>query len=96
MDLLGFISSYSPFFNHFWIASRLVCSFCEVMPESLSVANTAITSANFAVVDSVEFDRSAVYSKCNNGPRTGKISACSVPTFTRKCLLCREHFSSTK
>jgi hypothetical protein len=32
-------------FNHFCIASRLVCSFCEAMPGSLSVANTAVSSA---------------------------------------------------
>jgi hypothetical protein len=57
-------------FNHFCIASRLVCSSCEAMPGSLSVANTAVSSANTAVVDSVEVGRSAVYSRYNSGPRT--------------------------
>jgi hypothetical protein len=38
-------------FNHFCIASGLVCSFCEAMPGSLSVATTAVSSANVAVVD---------------------------------------------
>jgi hypothetical protein len=51
------------FFNHVWNASRLVCIFCEAMPESLSMTNTAVSSANFAVVDSVELGRSAVYSR---------------------------------
>jgi hypothetical protein len=36
------------------------------MPGLLSVANTAVSSANVAVVDSVEVDRSAVYSRYNN------------------------------
>jgi hypothetical protein len=56
-------------FNHFCIASGLVCSFCEAMPGSLSVANTAVSSANVAVVDSVEVGRSAVYSRSNSGPQ---------------------------
>jgi hypothetical protein len=47
-------------FNHFWIASRLVPSFCEAMPGSLSVANTAVSLTNIAVVDSVEVGRSAI------------------------------------
>jgi hypothetical protein len=39
---------------HFCIASRLVCSFHEAMAGSLSMANTAVLSANVAVVDSAE------------------------------------------
>jgi hypothetical protein len=58
------------FLNQFWIASRLVCSFCEAMGGSLSVASTAVSSAKLAVVDSGEAGRSAVYSKYNSGPRT--------------------------
>jgi hypothetical protein len=37
------------FLNQFWIASRLVCSFCEAMAGTLSVV-----SAKVAVVDSGE------------------------------------------
>jgi hypothetical protein len=65
LDSLAFILHV---FNHFYIASRLVCSFCEAMPGSQSVANTAVSSANFAVVGSVEVGRSAVYSRYNSGP----------------------------
>jgi hypothetical protein len=57
-------------FNHFCIASPLVGSSCEAMPGSLSVASTAVYSANVAVVNSVEVGRSAVYSRYNSGPRT--------------------------
>jgi hypothetical protein len=38
------------------------------MAGSLSVATTAVSSAKFAVVDSAEVGRSAVYSRYNNGP----------------------------
>jgi hypothetical protein len=34
------------------------------------MATTAVSSAEVAVVDSGEVDRSAVYSRYNNGPRT--------------------------
>jgi hypothetical protein len=40
------------------------------MVGSLSVASTAASSAKVAVVDSGKIDRSAVYSRYNNGPRT--------------------------
>jgi hypothetical protein len=60
------VSFLSPFLNQFWIAIRLVCSFCEAMAGSGSVASTAVSLANVAVVDSGEVGRSAVYS----GPRT--------------------------
>jgi hypothetical protein len=33
--------------------ARLVCSFCEAMAGSLSVASTAVSMAKAAVVDSV-------------------------------------------
>jgi hypothetical protein len=56
--------------NQFWIASRLICSLCEAMAGSLSVATTAVSSANVAVVDPGEIGRSTMYSRYNNGPRT--------------------------
>jgi hypothetical protein len=46
----------------------LVCSFFEAMAGSLSVASTAVSLANVAVVDSGEVGRSAVYSRYNNRP----------------------------
>jgi hypothetical protein len=58
------------FLNQFWIASRLVCSFCEAKVGSLSVATTAVSSSKVAVVDSGEVGRSAVCNKYHNGPRT--------------------------
>jgi hypothetical protein len=67
LDSLGFILRL---FNHFCIAPRLVCSFYEAMPGSLTVANTTVLSANVAVVDSFEVGKSAVYSRYNSGPRT--------------------------
>jgi hypothetical protein len=70
MDQLGFISFISPFLNQFWISARLVCTFCEAMAGSLSVASTAVSLAKVAVVDSGEVGRSAVYIRYNNGPRT--------------------------
>jgi hypothetical protein len=70
VDRLGSLSFHSPFLNQFWIASRLVCSLCEAMAGSLSMATTAVSSAKVAVVDYGEVGRSAVYSRYNNGPRT--------------------------
>jgi hypothetical protein len=67
LDSLAFILHL---FNHFCIASGLVWSFCEAMAGSLSVANTAVSSANVAVADSGEVGRSAVYTRYNSGPRT--------------------------
>jgi hypothetical protein len=58
------------FLNQFWIASRSVCSFCEAMAGSLSVATAAGRQAKVAVVDSSVLGRSAVYSRYNNCPRT--------------------------
>jgi hypothetical protein len=61
------------------------------------MATIAVSSAKVAVVDSGEVVRPAVYSRCNNGPRTlpwgtpaltDDSSVYSVSTFTRKCLLC--------
>jgi hypothetical protein len=48
----------------------MVCSVCEAMAKPLSVASTAVSSTNFAVVDSGEGGKSAVYNKYNNGFRT--------------------------
>jgi hypothetical protein len=84
-------------FKAVWIASRSVCSFCEAMAGSLSVAITAVSSAKVGVVDSGEDGRSAVYSRYSNDPRTLSWgtpaltdgSVYSVSTFTRKCLLCK-------
>jgi hypothetical protein len=59
VDRLGFASFHSPFLNQFSIASRLVCSFCEAIAESLSVATTAVSSAKVAMIDSGEVGRSA-------------------------------------
>jgi hypothetical protein len=56
MDRLRSISFYSPL-NQFWIAARLICSLCEAMAGSLSVATTAVSWENNAVVDSVEDGR---------------------------------------
>jgi hypothetical protein len=67
LDPLAFIHH---FLNQFWVASRLVCSFCEAMARSLSVATTAVSSAKVAVADCGEVGRTAVYSRYNNGPRT--------------------------
>jgi hypothetical protein len=66
-DTLAF---FLHFLNQFWIAARLVSSLCEAMAESLSVASIAVSSEKVAVVDSGEVDRSAVYSRYNNDPRT--------------------------
>jgi hypothetical protein len=97
VDHLESVESILHFLNQFWIASRLVCSFCEAVTGSLSMISTAVASAKVAVVDSGEVGRSAVYSSYNNGPRTllwdtptlaGKIFVFSVSTFMRKCLLC--------
>jgi hypothetical protein len=57
LDSLAFILH---FLNQFQIASRSVCSFCEAMPGSLTMATTAVSSVKFAVVDSGEVGRSAV------------------------------------
>jgi hypothetical protein len=68
------------------------------MAGSLSIARNAVSSTKVAVVDSGEVGKSVVYSRYNNGPRTlpwgmpalvGKSSVYSVPTLTRKCLLCK-------
>jgi hypothetical protein len=62
LDSLPFILHL---YNNFCKASSLVCSFCEAMPVLISVANTALSSAKFVVVDSVEVGRSAEYSRYN-------------------------------
>jgi hypothetical protein len=48
-------------FNNFYNASEFVCSICEAMPGSLSVASTAASSTNVAVVDSVDVCRSVLH-----------------------------------
>jgi hypothetical protein len=93
LDPLAFILH---FLKQFWIASTLVCSFCEAIVESLSMATTAVWLAKVAVVDSGEAGKSAAFSRHNNGPRTlpwgtpaltGKSSVYSVSTFTWKCVM---------
>jgi hypothetical protein len=49
LDLLAFTLN---FFNQFWIATGLVYSFCEAMAGSVSVASTAVSSAEIAMLDS--------------------------------------------
>jgi hypothetical protein len=51
LDSFAFILHVS---NKSWIASRSVCSFCEAMAGSLSIATIAVSSAKVAVVDSGE------------------------------------------
>jgi hypothetical protein len=51
LDSLAFILHL---FNHFYIAHRLICSFCEAMSGSLSMASTAVSSANVGVVDNMK------------------------------------------
>jgi hypothetical protein len=84
------------FLNQFWTASRLICSLCEAMAGSLSVATAAVLSAKVAVADFGEVGRSAVYSRYSNGPRTlpfvklaltGQGSVYSCSAYMRKCLL---------
>jgi hypothetical protein len=55
-------------YNHFWIVARLVCSFCEAMAGSLSVASTAVSLAKVAMVDSGVVGKFAVYNSYNSGP----------------------------
>jgi hypothetical protein len=43
MDQLGCVSFILNFLNHFWVASRSVCSLCEAMAGSLYVATTAVS-----------------------------------------------------
>jgi hypothetical protein len=57
MDRLGFIIFYPPFFNHYCGGPTKVCSFCDAIPGSLSVANTTVSSENVAVVDYVVVGR---------------------------------------
>jgi hypothetical protein len=49
LDSLAFIFH---FLNQSLIAIKLVCSFCEAMAGSLSVASTAVSSEKFAMVGS--------------------------------------------
>jgi hypothetical protein len=71
-DRIRSVSFHFPFFlNQLWIASRLVCSLCEEMDGSLSVASTAVSSAKVDVIDFGDVGKSAVYSKCNDGQSLG-------------------------
>jgi hypothetical protein len=92
LDPLAFIIH---FLNRFWIASRLACSLCDAMSGSLSVASTAVLSAKFAVIDSCEVGRSAMYNRYNNCHRnlfwctsalTIESSRYSVSNFTRNSM----------
>jgi hypothetical protein len=75
------------FFSHFCIACRLVCSSCEAMPGSLSAANTAVSSATVAVVDSVDVGRSVVCSRYNSDPSTLSLA---TPVLTGKSSVCSD------
>jgi hypothetical protein len=86
-DRLGPVSFYSPFFNKFWIVPRLVCSFCEAMAGTLSVASTAVSLLEVAAVDSAVIGRSAGYDTnnydlgtlpCGTSALVGKSSVYSV------------------
>jgi hypothetical protein len=66
--------------------ARLVCSFCEAMTGSLSVAGTALLSTEFAIVDCCVVGRSSMYSRYNNDPRT---LPWGTPSLTEECLLCK-------
>jgi hypothetical protein len=79
LDPLAFILH---FLNQFRIASRLVCSLCEAVAGSLSVATIEVSLARVTVVDSGEVGRSAVYSRYNNGPRT---LPCGMPALSVDC-----------
>jgi hypothetical protein len=54
MDRLGSLTFVLHFLYQFWIAAWLVCSFCESMAGTLSIASTAVLSAKVALVDSGE------------------------------------------
>jgi hypothetical protein len=60
------------------------------MAELLSVANTAVSPANVVVADSVEICRSAVYSRCNSGPRTLPLG---TPDLTEEFCVLRFKFN---
>jgi hypothetical protein len=76
--------------NQFWIASSFVCSLCEAMAASLSMASTAVSSAKIAVIDSSKVDRSAVYNRYNNGRRT---LPWGMPALTEHtCVLSFNHY----
>jgi hypothetical protein len=71
----------------------------------MAVANSIVSSAKVAVVDSGKVGKSAVYSRYNNEPRTlpwgmpiltGESSVYLVSAFTRKCLLCKQDFRTRK
>jgi hypothetical protein len=77
------------FLNQFWIASRLVCSLCEAMDGSLSVATTAVSSAKIAVVDSGEVGRYNSVPRtlpCDTHTLTEDSTVYSVSAFTSKYL----------
>jgi hypothetical protein len=102
LDPLAFVLH---FLSQYWIAARLICSFCEAMAGSLSVASAAAVSAKVAVADYGEVGRCAVHGRYNNDPRTlpwckpaltGESSMYWASTSTRKCLLCKYDFRTRK
>jgi hypothetical protein len=84
LDPLAFILHI---LNQFWASSRLVCSLCDAMVGSLSVASTAVSLAKVAVIDSGETGRSTVYSRYNNDHRTLPWSMPALTEEIRKCML---------
>jgi hypothetical protein len=92
MDRQGSLAFIFHFFNNFYTASSLVCSFCEAVPESPSGANTAVLSANVAVVDSVEVGRSVVYSRYNRRSRTLSWGKTALNSAKQYCLFSTASF----
>jgi hypothetical protein len=89
VDRVGSVTFHSQFFKPIFFASRLVCSFCEAMPGSLSVASTAVSLAKVAVVDPAEVGRSAVYSRYNNDPM---MLPCVTPALIAKSYVLSLNF----
>jgi hypothetical protein len=69
-DTLKYVSLYSPFLKPVLICSLVGLQFLWNSCCSLSIAETAVSSAKCFVVDSGKVCRSSVYSRYNNGPRT--------------------------
>jgi hypothetical protein len=86
------------FWSQSWIARRWVWSFWEATAGSLSVARTAVSSANVAMVVVGEVGRSAVCRRYSSGPRMlpwgmpawiGDREWSVEAMVTEKCLLCK-------
>jgi hypothetical protein len=67
-------------FSQDWISRSEAWSFWEAVAGSLSVAMTAVSSANVAVMESGEVGRSALYRRYSKGPR-GKVCEFGVDLY---------------